>query len=396
MNKITAMREKRAGLWEQTKSFLDTHTDKDGKLSAEDAVAYDQMEQEVVDLGKDIERLERQASIDAELATPTSQPLTNQPGQDGQETKTGRASDEYRKAMLQALRTNFRQVSNVLEEGVDTNGGYLVPEEYDRRLIDVLNEENIMRGLATTITTSGEHKINLAATKPAASWIEEGGALTFGDATFDQILMDAYKLHVAIKITEELLYDNAFGLESYIIDQFGKAIGNAEEDAFLNGDGKHKPTGLFTSAKVGVTTSTANISADDMINLVYSLRRPYRKNASFITNDQTLSALRKLKDNNNAYIWQPSYQAGEPDRLLGYTLHTSAYVPTIAAGKPVIAFGDYSYYNIGDRGSRSMQELKELFAGNGMIGYVMKERVDGKLVLPEAVQLLQMKGTVGA
>ena len=396
MNKISAMREKRAGLWEQTKSFLDTHTDKDGKLSAEDAAAYDQMEQEVVDLGKDIERLERQASIDAELATPTSQPLTNQPGQDGQETKTGRASDEYRKAMLQALRTNFRQVSNVLEEGVDTNGGYLVPEEYDRRLIDVLNEENIMRGLATTITTSGEHKINLAATKPAASWIEEGGALTFGDATFDQILMDAYKLHVAIKITEELLYDNAFGLESYIIDQFGKAIGNAEEDAFLNGDGKHKPTGLFTSAKVGVTTSTANISADDMINLVYSLKRPYRKNASFITNDQTLSALRKLKDNNNAYIWQPSYQAGEPDRLLGYTLHTSAYVPTIAAGKPVIAFGDYSYYNIGDRGSRSMQELKELFAGNGMIGYVMKERVDGKLVLPEAVQLLQMKGTAGA
>ena len=396
MNKISAMREKRAGLWEQTKSFLDTHTDKDGKLSAEDAAAYDQMEQEVVDLGKDIERLERQASIDAELATPTLQPITNQPGQDGQEAKTGRASDEYRKAMLQALRTNFRQVSNVLEEGVDTNGGYLVPEEYDRRLIDVLNEENIMRGLATTITTSGEHKINLAATKPAASWIEEGGALTFGDATFDQILMDAYKLHVAIKITEELLYDNAFGLESYIIDQFGKAIGNAEEDAFLNGDGKHKPTGLFTSAKVGVTTSTANISADDMINLVYSLKRPYRKNASFITNDQTLSALRKLKDNNNAYIWQPSYQAGEPDRLLGYTLHTSAYVPTIAAGKPVIAFGDYSYYNIGDRGSRSMQELKELFAGNGMIGYVMKERVDGKLVLPEAVQLLQMKGTAGA
>ena len=396
MNKISAMREKRAGLWEQTKSFLDTHTDKDGKLSAEDAAAYDQMEQEVVDLGKDIERLERQASIDAELATPTLQPITNQPGQDGQEAKTGRASDEYRKAMLQALRTNFRQVSNVLEEGVDTNGGYLVPEEYDRRLIDVLNEENIMRGLATTITTSGEHKINLAATKPAASWIEEGGALTFGDATFDQILMDAYKLHVAIKITEELLYDNAFGLESYIIDQFGQAIGNAEEDAFLNGDGKHKPTGLFTSAKVGVTTSTANISADDMINLVYSLKRPYRKNASFITNDQTLSALRKLKDNNNAYIWQPSYQAGEPDRLLGYTLHTSAYVPTIAAGKPVIAFGDYSYYNIGDRGSRSMQELKELFAGNGMIGYVMKERVDGKLVLPEAVQLLQMKGTAGA
>ena len=147
--------------------------------------------------------------------------------------------------MLQALRTNFRQISNVLQEGIDENGGYLVPEEYDHRLIDVLNEENIMRRLGTTITTSGQHKINIAATKPAAAWIEEGGALTFGDATFDQIMLDAYKLHVAIKVTEELLYDNAFHLENYIIDQFGKALANAEEDAFLNGDGTGKPLGIF-------------------------------------------------------------------------------------------------------------------------------------------------------
>lgn len=121
--------------------------------------------------------------------------------------------------MLDAFRSNFKRVSNILQEGVDADGGYLVPEEYDRRLIDTLSEENIMRRLATIITTSGEHKINIAATKPAASWIEEGGALTFGDATFSQILLDAHKLHVAIKVTEELLYDNAFNLEGYILDQ---------------------------------------------------------------------------------------------------------------------------------------------------------------------------------
>jgi len=107
-----------------------------------------------------------------------------------------------------------------------------------------------------------------------------------------------------------------------------------------------------------------------------------------------LAVIRKLKDGNGAYLWQPSYQAGEPasparvDRLLGYAVHTSAYVPTVAA---VLAFGDYSYYNIGDRGSRSFAELKELYAGNGMVGFVAKERVDGKLVLPEAIQLLKMK-----
>ena len=193
--------------------------------------------------------------------------------------------------MLTALRSNFRQVSNVLQEGVDADGGYLVPEEYDHRLIDVLTEENIMRGIATKITTSGEHKINIAATKPAAAWIEEGEALSFGDATFEQKILDAHKLHVAIKITEELLYDNAFGLENYIITEFGKALANAEEDAFLNGDGVGKPTGIFDKTKGGesIGTLTAALKSDDILDLIYKLKRPYRKNASFIMNDATLA-----------------------------------------------------------------------------------------------------------
>ena len=394
MNKILELREKRAKAWEAAKAFLDTKRNDSGLLSAEDAATYDKMEAAVVALGKEIDRLERQAALDAELNKPVNSPITGKPGVPrGEEPKTGRASDEYRKAMLDALRCNFKRVSNVLEEGVDANGGYLVPDEYDRRLIDGLTESNVMRSLATTITTSGEHKINIAATKPAASWIEEGGALTFGDATFDQILLDAHKLHVAIKVTEELLYDNAFDLEGYILDQFSKALGNAEEDAFLNGDGVGKPLGIFAASgggQIGVTTAGQTIVADEIINLVYALKRPYRKNAVFITNDQTLSIVRKLKDDTAAYIWQPSYQAGEPDRLLGYPVYTSPYVPTLAAEKPVIAFGDFSYYNIGDRGTRSFAELKELFAGNGMVGFVAKERVDGKLVLPEAVQIMKV------
>ena len=285
-----------------------------------------------------------------------------------------------------ALRTNFKQISNVLQEGVDADGGYLVPEEYDSRLIQTLEEENIMRKLATRITTSGEHKINIAATKPAAAWIEEGAALTFGDATFSQILLDAHKLHVAIKVTEELLYDNAFSLENYIIDQFGKALANAEEDAFLNGTGVGQPLGLFAATGGGTVEKTATaLTTDEVIGLVYALKRPYRKNASFIMNDQLIAQIRTLKDNNGAYMWQPTLTAGEPDKLLGYDVYTSQYAPTDA-----IAFGDYKYYNIGDRGTRSFKQLNELFAGNGMIGYVAKERVDGKLILPEAVQILKI------
>lgn len=156
-----------------------------------------------------------------------------------------------------------------------------------------------------------------------------------------------------------------------------------------------KPLGLLAAeggAEVGVTAASATaITADEIINLIYSLKRPYRKNAKFMCNDQTLAAIRKLKDSTGQYLWQPSLQQGEPDRILGYAVMTSPYFPTIAGGKAAMAFGDFSYYNIGDRGTRSFAELKELFAGNGMVGFVAKERVDGKLVLPEAVKLLMMK-----
>jgi HK97 family phage major capsid protein len=384
---------KRAKAWEAAKSFLDAHRGENGILSAADGETYDRMEKEITDLTKEIDRLNRQAAIEAQLNQPTSSPLSSQPnGTGANREKKGRASDQYAKDMLTAMRTNFHQVSDILQEGVDADGGYLVPEEWDSRLIDVLNEENIMRGLATQITTSGEHKINIAGAKPTAAWIEEGGALQFTDAKFGQKILDAHKLHVAVKVTEELLYDSMFDLASYITTQFGVAIANAEEDAFLNGDGQGKPTGIFDATNGGTVAKTltgTKLGTDDVLDLVYALKRPYRKKASFIMNDQTLAALRKLKDNNGSYIWQPSYQAGEPDRLLGYSVHTSAYAPELAAGKPVMAFGDFSYYNIGDRGTRSMQELRELFAGNGMIGYVAKERVDGLLVLPEAVQIMK-------
>lgn len=396
MNKILELREKRAKLWDKTKAFLDEKKNEKGLLSPEDTATYEQMEQEVLAFGKEIDRLERQSLMDLELSKATNTAIVNQPYKEKDDTaKTGFASNAYKESMLTALKSNFRRVDNVLQEGIDTDGGYLVPTEYDNRLIQGLEEENIMRQLSTIIKTGAERKINIAATTPAAAWIDEGGQLTFGNATFDQINLDAHKLHVAVKVTEELLYDNVFNLENYILDKFAGALANAEEDAFLNGDGIGKPTGIFhptEGGEIGVTTAGLKaITADEVMDLIYSLKRPYRKNAVFITNDATLALLRKLKDGNGAYIWQPSYQAGEPDTLLGYKVYTSAYVPTVAAGNPVIAFGDFSYYNIGDRGSRSFAELKELFAGNGMVGFVAKERVDGRLILPEAVKILKMK-----
>ena len=394
---ITELIEKRNKSWNAAKAFVETKRDKDGILSEEDAKTYAEMEKKVKDISAEIDRMQAMEAMERELAKPTSTPITENPMNTRSEKpkKTGRASDEYKQAVLNAIRSNFRQVSNIMQEGVDADGGYLVPDEYDSRLITKLTEENVIRRLGHRLSTSGDHKINIAASTPAAAWIEEGEALTFGDATFDQIILDAHKLHVAVKVTEELLYDSMFDIENYLFDAFGKALANAEEDAFINGDGDGKPLGILAAtggAQTGVTTASSTaITADEVINLVYSLKRPYRKNAVFIMNDQTIAAIRKLKDGNGMYMWQPALTAGEPDRLLGYPVHTSQFMPTIEAGAKTIAFGDFSYYNIGDRGTRSLGELRELFAGNGMVGFLAKERVDGKLVLPEAVQCLKMK-----
>ena len=385
MNKLMSLIEKRNAAWSAAKSFVETKQDADGLLSKEDAKTYASLEAKVKDYSAEIERVQAMEALENELNRPMSAPLTTKPETYSAKPQNIRESKDYKDALLAAFRSNFKNVSNILQEGTAADGGYLVPVEYDNRLIDVLTEENIMRKLATTITTAGEHRINVAGSKPAASWIDEGDALTFGDAKFSQILLDAHKLHVAVKVTEELLNDNAFNLEGYIIDAFGKALANAEEDAFLNGSTTGKPTGIFAATGGGTAAlTTTALKADDVIDLVYALKRPYRKNAAFILNDKLIAKIRKLKyADGKEYIWQPTFVEGEPDRIMGYPVYTSAYAP-----EDKIAFGDFSYYNIGDRGTRSFSELRELFAGNGMIGFVAKERVDGKLVLPEAVQIL--------
>ena len=162
--------EKRAKVWDTAKNFVETHEDRNGVLSDEDTATYNKMEKEIEDLTAAIDRQTRAERRELELSKPVNSPITGKPFMgDADKVKTGRASDAYKDAMLSAMRSNFRNVSNVLQEGVDADGGYLVPEEYDRRLIDVLDGENIMRSLATKITTAGQHKINIAATKPAAA-----------------------------------------------------------------------------------------------------------------------------------------------------------------------------------------------------------------------------------
>ncbi len=399
MKKILELREKRAKAWEAAKAFLDSKRGGDGLLSAEDTATYEKMEQEVVDLGKEIERLERQAAIDAELNKPVSEPITNKPNNnpDGEEKK-GRATDRYKKTFWNAMRRkNFYDVENALQVGTDSEGGYLVPDEFEHTLVEALEEENFFRSIATVIqTSSGDRKIPVVATKGTASWIDEEGAYPESDDSFGQVSIGAYKVATMLKVSDELLNDSVFDLEAYISKEFGRRIGTKEEEAFFTGDGKGKPTGIFNAAggaSDGVTTAAASITFDDVMDLFYAVKSPYRKKAVWVLNDTTVKALRKLKDNNGNYIWQPSVQAGQPDMILNRPYHTSAYVPEVAAGAKVMAFGDFSYYWIADRQGRSFKRLNELFAANGQVGFLASQRVDGKLILSEAVKTMAIKGS---
>lgn len=397
MNKIIELREKRAKLWESTKAFLDSRRNENGLLSAEDTATYERMEQDVVDLGKEIERLERQAVLDLELSKPTSSPLFNTPNNTIGEEKKGRASDEYKKAFWNTMRNNTTpEIRNSLKIGTDSEGGYLVPDEFEKTLVEGLLEENIFRTLATIInTSSGDRKIPVVASKGNASWVDEEAPIPESDDSFGQISIGAFKLATIIKISEELLNDSVFNLESYIAKEFARRIGSTEEEAFLIGNGTGRPTGIFNDtggAGVGTTASTqSTIKIDEVIDLFYSLKSPYRKKATFIMNDSTVKEIRKLKDGNGQYIWQPSITAGEPDTILNRPVKTSSYVPGLAAGAKPIAFGDFSYYWIADRQGRSFQRLNELYAVTGQIGFKASQRVDGKLILPEAIKVLQMK-----
>lgn len=400
MATILELREKRAKAWDATKAFLETHRTEKATLTAEDDAVYTRMEQDITDLGKEINRLERQEALDAELKLPVNKPITERPDAGKTDTKVGRATDAYRSAFWAQTRAKdgltLPEVRNALQIGVDSEGGYLCPDEFERTLIQALKADNIVREHAHVFTTaSGSHKIPVVTSKGTASWVDEEGAIPESDDVFGQQLIGAHKIATLIKVSEELLNDSAFDLERYFTSEFARRIGDKEEDAFLNGNGTGKPTGILSStagASVGVAAASSTaITADEIISLYYSLGAPYRKSAIWVLSDATIAAVRKLKDGNGQYLWQPALHESQLDTLLGKQIFTSPYMPTMEAGNKTVMFGDLNFYWIGDRQGITFRRLNERYAETGQVGFLASKRVDGKLILPEAIKVLQQK-----
>ena len=395
---IVELRNKRAKALEAAKAFLESHRNSDGFLSIEDDAVYTGMEDDITNLGKEISRLERLEQMDNELSKPVTAPITEKPERMAKiDEKTGRASDLYKKAFWNQIRSKnplTPELRNALETGEASEGGYLVPDTFENQLVQALTENGVIRAHARVITTSGGlHKIPVVASHGSASWIDEEGDYIESDESFGQVQLDAHKVGTVIKVSEELLQDSAFDLESYISAEFSRRIGDKEEDAFLNGDGSAKPTGILNAANggtVGVTAAAAAaITADELVDLYYSLKAPYRKNAVWILNDTTIKLIRKLKTGDGQYLWQPGIKDGEVNTILGRPYFTSPFMPVAAAGAKTIIFGDLSYYWIGDRQGITFRRLNELYAGKGQVGFMASKRLDGKTVLSEAIQILQ-------
>ena len=399
---LVELRNKRNALWETTKNFLEEHRDENGLVAAEFVDQYDRMSDEVAKLGAEIRRLEYQAEIDAQLAQPTSSPVQMKPMEARREDVKPTATAEYNKAFWDMMRGDghVMEVRNALSVGKDDEGGYTVPGEFERRLIQGLEENNIFRQMAHVIrTSSGTRKIPIANDTMEASWIDEGEAIPETDTKFAQTTLSAYKMGAMVRVSNELLNDSAFDIAAYIAERFGKVMGRAEEKAFIIGTGDKQPTGLLNDtvgAETGATAASSTaVTFDDIFKLYYSLKAPYRAKAAFLCNEELLLQLMTLKDGQGQYIWRPALDTGKPDTILGRPIYTSGFMPGVARGNKVMTFGDYSHYWVADRSSRTFRRLNELYAATDQTGFLTTQRVDGKLILPEAVKVLVMGNKAG-
>lgn len=371
------------------------------KLDAKDMEAYNKIDADIDALSAEIKADEKLIERENALKS-ISDPAHLKPIPEN--TKTGKITEspEYKNAFFKAVREGKNALNseerklfqNVMSAGVDTAGGYLVmPVELENSIKTVLGQTVAMRRLATVISTTADRKIPLATSFGAASWIDENGVYPKVDDGYEVKILGSHKAGKIILVSRELLNDSEFDLQSLISNSFGRAFAEAEEAAYISGDGNDKPTGVLVDAQTGITTASATVlTSDELLDLFYSLKAGYRQNASFLINDSTEKVIRKLKNATTGdYMWQPGLTIGQPNTLLGRPVETSDSMPTIAAAAKIIAFGDFKQYMIKDTTGMRMQVLDQLYAENGQVGFQGDERTDGKLIVAEAVKLLKMK-----
>lgn len=372
---------------------------KDGKpnrdFTAEEQAKFDAMNADVTRLTAAIQR-EKSIGESEDLFAQRQDDAIRAALENPSSAEGLRATSAYKsafRAMLENRGVVPSEFRATLQKAVSTQGGYLVPIEYETKIVKKLYDANIMRQLGTVTRTTSQVDIPIEGNLPTFSWISELGTYGTTDLTVGQVVLGAYKLGGVVTISEELIADAFLDIGDYVADRSGLSAGFSEEAAYVVGDGNGKPTGVLTTiAASGVTQTSAvsgKVSTDDLLTLFYGLPRPFRKNASYVVADSVIASISSQKASTaGTYLWQPSLTLGAPDLYHGKPIYTSDFLAAVAAGSVSALFGDFSYYQIVDRVGWSMQLLDQLFALNGQIGYKMWERTDAKLLLPQSIQSL--------
>lgn len=395
--KLQAMREKRAKLLADMRSILDLNPN---GLSGEQNEQYTRMEADFDKIGSDITRLENLEANERLLETVIRGPLHSGNQQPANETFNG-SDTEYRDAFFSYIRHGAQGISEQersilskradLTSGAGNKGGYLVPTMIANQIISGLNAQSYIRQMANVYSTTSTTDIPVDESIPSFGWLGESDVYQQTDLTFGKVVIGAHKTGGIIKVSEELLEDNAFNLEMHLENKIITGFDVVEEQAFLTGDGTGKPTGIVTSASAGVAAASATaITSDEVIDFVYSIPARYRAGSAVIASTAFIKAVRKMKGSDGQYLWQPSLAADRPETLMGRALYESEYMPNIATGTIPAVIANLKYYDVVDRGQMYIQRLVEKYAEAGMVGFRVRKRTEGKLTISAAAKKFVM------
>ena len=297
---------------------------------------------------------------------------------------------EYAVAFKDMLHTGMPQ--KALRRGSAGSGNFIVPDTFEQKLVKGLTEKSLIRKLGTVMKTNTTMRIPTIIADGEAAWIPENEPVQFSEAVYGEIVLDAYKLAHKVVVSDEMLEDAQFDVEDYIRQLFVESVSAAEELALFIGDGNGKPTGLLHQTSVGwVSEKAGDITYDDILNLIHSVKSPYRKNAVLVMSEDAITKLLSIIHYHGNSPWDVSLKDGTSKTLFGYPVYTTNYLDRVLPGTKPVLFGDFSYFWIGERGKRSVKRLVERYADTGQVAYITSERIDAKLVLPEAVKSLEVK-----
>ena len=399
---IEDLRARRKGLLDEMRSIQSAAEAADRDLTAEEGQEFGRREADFDAISGRIDRLEKMDGFaqDSQRENPALTDTTDEPtiSSDPAEVR-----EIERRAFEKVLRNKGdlsrldRDERAALQVGTDSEGGFTVPDAFERQIIESMREFGVIGALATRIVTAdnGQVTIPSVATNATAAWTAEEAAFTQSEGTFGQVVLNAYKVGVISKISDELITDSAFDLLSWLAKDHGEALGLKTGEAYAVGasNATDKPRGLFNKATTGVTSAVnTGFTADELIDLQHSVIAPYRANASWLMNDATVKIVRKFQDQDDQYIWQPGLTAGSPDTLLGRPVLTDPSIDTVAATKKVVLFGDIEKaYVIRDVEGVTVKVLNELYAANGQVGFRTSLRTAGDLRDASAAKVLLIK-----